>query len=61
MQIGKDQVLQLLREQGKHEQVDQAQKELPDQVDTKQHAGLLSKFKIDPNELLGKFGGGLSL
>ncbi len=61
MQISKDQVLQLLREQGKHEQANQAQKELPDQVDTNQHAGLLSKFNIDPNELLGKFGGGLNL
>jgi hypothetical protein len=58
MQIPKEQILDLLRQQGKDDQVGQADQELPDQVDTDQHAGLLEKFGIDPAELLGKLGGG---
>jgi hypothetical protein len=58
MQIPKEQILDLLRQQGKDDQVGQADQELPDQVDTDQHAGLLQKFGIDPAELLGKLGGG---
>jgi hypothetical protein len=59
MQIPKDKILELLRERGQHDQVEQADRELPDQVDPEQHADLLSKFGIDPQELLGKLPGGL--
>jgi hypothetical protein len=59
MEIPKDKVLDLLREQGKDDQVDQAQQELPDQVDPEQHAGLLQKFGLDPQDLIGKLGGGV--
>ncbi len=55
--IDKEQVLQVLRDMGKHQEADQAQQELPDQVDTDQHAGLLSKYGIDPQELIGRLGG----
>ena len=48
MQIDKDMVLQLLRSQGKDDQVGQADSELPSQVDTDQHADLLSKFRPAP-------------
>lgn len=58
MQIDKAQILELLTSQGNHDQAQQAEGELPDQVDTEQHAGLLSKFGIDPQMLLGKLGGG---
>jgi hypothetical protein len=61
VQINKDDVLQLLRDKGQSDQVSQAQQELPDQVDTDQHADLLGKFGLAPKELLGKFGGGLHL
>ena len=50
MQLSKDQVLQLLRDKGQHDQADQAQQQLPDQFDTDQHADLLSKFNLDPKE-----------
>ena len=59
MQIPKDQVLQLLRSRGNDQQAQQADSELPDQVDTEQHAGLLSKFGINPQDLAGGLGGGL--
>jgi hypothetical protein len=59
MQFDKSTILDLLRQQGKNDQADQADQELPDQVDTDQHAGLLQRFGLDPNELLGRFTGGL--
>jgi hypothetical protein len=58
MQIPKDQILQLLRSRGEDQKADQADGELPDQVDTEQHAGILEKLGIDPQELLGSLCGG---
>ena len=58
MQIDKETILNLLREQGKSQQAEQAERELPDQVDTDEHASLLERFGIDPKELAGKFLGG---
>jgi hypothetical protein len=59
MEIPKDKVLELLQQQGKSDQADQASRELPDQVDPERDSGLLSKFGIDPKDLLGKLGGGI--
>jgi hypothetical protein len=59
MQIDKSQILEFLRSQGDNDKAAQAENELPDQVDTDQHAGLLSKFGINPADLLGKLPGGL--
>ncbi len=61
MQISKDDILKLLRDKGQTDQLGQAQQELPEQVDTNQHADLLGKLGLDPKELLGKLGGGLHL
>ncbi len=65
VQIDKNMVLELLRSQGKDDQVGQADSELPQQVDTDQHAGLLQKFGLEPADLLklvsgGGGGGGLA-
>lgn len=54
--ISKDQILQFLRDRGQGDKADQASSELPDQVDTDQHSDLLSKFGIDPQQLLGQLG-----
>ena len=59
MNIDKQQIIDLLKNQGDHDKADQAEKELPDQVDTEQDKGLLSKFGINPQDLLGKLPGGL--
>ena len=58
MNIDKDQILQMLRSQGQDDQANQAGSELPDKVDTDnaQHAGMLSKYGIDPSSLSGKLG-----
>jgi hypothetical protein len=58
MQIPKDKILELLRSRGDHDKANQADGELPDQVDTEQHADLLQKFGIDPQDLISKLGGG---
>jgi hypothetical protein len=60
MNIDKQQILDLLRTQGKGDQAQQAESELPDQVDTDQHAGLLEKFGININDLLGGAAGGIA-
>jgi hypothetical protein len=58
MEIPKEMVLNLLRERGQHDQVAQADQELPGQVDPEQHGNLLSKFGLDPSDLLKLAGGG---
>jgi len=58
MQIDKSMVLDLLQQQGKTSEAAQADSELPQQVDTDQHAGLLEKFGLSVPELIAKFGGG---
>jgi len=61
MEIPKEQILQLLRERGNHDQAEQADEQLPDPVDPEQHAGLLGRVGIDLNEILGGAGGKLGL
>ncbi len=60
MQIDKQQVIDMLKKRGDHDQAAQAEQHLPEQVDTDQHADQLSKLGVDPRDLLGglkdKFG-----
>ncbi len=58
MEIPKDKILELLRERGQHDQAAQAEGELPDQVDPERDSGMLSKFGLEPADLLKKFAGG---
>ena len=58
MQIDKQTVLDLLREQGQEDKAAQADQELPDQVDTERDASLLQRFGIDPSDLVSRFTGG---
>lgn len=58
MQFDKAQILELLRSRGDESAAEQAGAELPDQVDTDEHAGLLSKFGLDPQDLIARFTGG---
>ena len=57
MEIDKSQVLELLKSRGDHDQAEAARAELPDKVDTDKDSNLLSKFGIEPKDLLEKFGG----
>jgi hypothetical protein len=58
MQIDKQTIIDLLRQRGQEDQAQQADSELPDQVDHERDAGLLEKFGINPQDLLGKITGG---
>jgi hypothetical protein len=58
MQIDKSQIIDLLKSQGQDDKAAQAESELPGQVDTDQHADLLGRLGIDPQDLLAKLGGG---
>jgi len=59
MQIEKQQIIDFLKSKGSSDQADQAESELPDQVDTDKDSGLLSKLGVNPQDLIGKFSGGL--
>ena len=58
MQIDKAQILDLLRSQGDEQKAQQADEQLPGQVDTDQHAGLLESLGLNPMDLISKLGGG---
>ena len=52
MEIDKQDVIDLLRKEGKNEHVQKALQELPDKIDHEQHAQMLKdKFGIDPGRL----------
>jgi DNA-directed RNA polymerase specialized sigma24 family protein len=59
MEIDKNTILDFLRQHGREDQVPQAERELPDQVDPERDSGLLSRFGIDVGELLAKLPEGL--
>jgi hypothetical protein len=59
MEFSKDQIIDLIRQQGDEDKASQAEQELPSQVDTDRDAGLLSKFGIDPQDLISKLGGNI--
>jgi hypothetical protein len=53
MQIDKQQIIEMLKNRGDHQQADQAEQQLPDQVDTDQHADQLGSLGVNPQDLLG--------
>ena len=57
MQIDKSQIIDMLKSQGDDDKAAQAESELPGQVDTDQHADLLEKLGISPQDLIGKLPG----
>lgn len=54
MPIDKQRILDLLQEQGSTENADQADSELPDEVDPDTHAELLRKYGLDPEDVRRK-------
>ena len=55
MELSKNDVIDLLRKEGKNEHVQKALQELPDKIDHEQHAQMLQqKFGIDPGKLAQK-------
>lgn len=58
MQIDKTQIIDMILSRGDDATAEQANRELPDQVDTDQHRGLLEKFGLDPQDIISKLAGG---
>jgi hypothetical protein len=52
MEIPKDAILDFLRHKGQQDKATEAERELPDTVDTERDSGLLARFGVDPEELL---------
>jgi hypothetical protein len=52
MQFDKQEIVDLLRKEGKNEHVQKAIQEVPDKIDHERHAKMLQeKFGIDPGKL----------
>jgi hypothetical protein len=58
MEIDKYQIVEFLKSKGAHDQAAKAENDLPDKVDPEHDNGMLSRFGVDPSELLGHLGGG---
>jgi hypothetical protein len=61
VEIPKDKILEMIKGRGDEDQAQQAQAELPEKVDTDKDQGLLAKFGINPQDLLGDLGGKFGL
>jgi hypothetical protein len=59
MELGRDKILELLRERGDYEKADDARARLPERVDLNEHGALLHRLGIDAESLLGGAGNGL--
>lgn len=57
MEIPKAMIVEKIRGKSGAEKANQADKELPDKIDTGTDAELLKKYDIDPSELSDDFGG----
>ena len=57
MEIPKDKILELLRNRGEDDKAQQADQQLPDQVDPERDRGILDRLGIDPQDLMGNLGG----
>jgi hypothetical protein len=55
MQFDKQTVINLIEEQMGSQHAEQAAQQLPDQVDHEQHADLLQKFGVNPQDLMSRF------
>jgi hypothetical protein len=58
MEIDKSQVIELLKSRSDDAKAQQAGDELPDKVDTDRDSGLLEKYGLNPQDLMGKLPGG---
>ena len=56
MEIPKEQIISFLESRGQSDQAQQADTQLPEQVDHEEHSGLLEQIGVNPQELLGHFG-----
>jgi hypothetical protein len=56
MEIPKDKVIEFLKKEGRSEQAQKLEAELPEKVDHELHSDILEKHGVNPQELLTKVG-----
>jgi hypothetical protein len=56
MEIPKEKVIELLKKEGRSEQAQKLEQELPEKVDHELHSDVLEKHGVNPQELLTKIG-----
>jgi hypothetical protein len=56
MEIPKDKVVDFLKKEGRSEQAQKIEQELPEKIDHELHSDVLEKHGVNPQELLGKIG-----
>jgi len=56
MEIPKDKVVEFLKKEGRSEQAQKIEQELPEKIDHELHSDVLEKHGVNPQELLGKIG-----
>ena len=61
MEIPKDKIIEMLRERGAEDKIQQAEQELPDQVDPEKHRDQLEKLGLKPDDMLGGIGDKIGL
>jgi hypothetical protein len=57
VQLSKERIVEMLRDQGDGQRADRAAQELPDDVDADRDGELLERLGIDPKELLQRLAG----
>jgi hypothetical protein len=57
MQMTRDRIVAMLRDEGHGERADRAERELPEEVDAERDAGLLERLGLDPKELVQRIAG----
>jgi hypothetical protein len=58
MELDKDTIVNFIKDHlGDKNKADEAERELPDKVDIDKDSGLLDRFGVNPQDLLGKVGG----
>ena len=57
MPVDKSAILGMLRDQGQQDKANQAEQQLPDQVDTDKNADILQRLGINQKEIVEKFMG----
>ena len=60
-QIPKAMIVEQIRGRSGAEKANEADKELPDKIDTEGDAGLLQKYGLSPDEITQQFGGSPSI
>jgi hypothetical protein len=58
MEIDRQEIVDQLRGRNEDDVADRAEQQLPEVVDTDEHADLLHQLGVNPTDLLGGIGGG---